>query len=129
MSKQDIDCYNQIKDLRERFQFMTRRIRNDEELFVLARLGKNEDTKTRIGDLQMIISQLKTMLSQKTDEPQELHKIQNLMRNVEIVDSLFNKLFKGVYYDRILHRKLFQEALDFLCLYCHGNELNQQGLH
>jgi hypothetical protein len=55
VSKSDNECYNQIKEMRERFRYMTRRIQTDEELFILARLGKNEDTKTRINDLRMII--------------------------------------------------------------------------
>jgi hypothetical protein len=39
---------------------MTQKIQNDEELFILARLGKNEDTKTRVNDLKMIVNQLKS---------------------------------------------------------------------
>lgn len=75
VSKEDNDSYNQIKDLRERFKYMTRRVQTDEELFILARLGKNEDTKTRIGDLRMIINQLKQLLDSKADDPVQFLKI------------------------------------------------------
>lgn len=43
VSTQDIQQYENIKNLKERLTFIIKRITSDEELFILARLGKNED--------------------------------------------------------------------------------------
>jgi hypothetical protein len=34
---------------------MVKRVLMDEEMYVLARLGKNEDSGTRLNDLKMIV--------------------------------------------------------------------------
>ena len=46
------------------------------------------------------------------------------MRNVHLVDLLLDKLFKGLYYDRVIHRMMFQDVLDFLFYYSLNNPLN-----
>jgi len=128
VSQADHDLYEQIKELRERFIYMSRRVLADEELFILARLGKNEDTKTRINDLIMIITQLKVFINNSESDPIAMRKVQNLLRNVQIVDPMINILLKGLYFDSAIHRHLFQEVLDFMYMYVKDNPVSQQTL-
>ena len=72
----------------------------------MARLGKNEDSKTLAKDLRMIINRLRFFIEVR-DDPRERLKVQNMIRNVDLVDLLLDKLFKGLYYDRVTHRLMF----------------------
>jgi fido (protein-threonine AMPylation protein) len=53
-----------------------------------------------------------------------MRKVQNMMRNVDLVELMLSKLFKGLYYDRVIHRQMFQDVLDFLFYYSLNNPLN-----
>ena len=57
-----------------------------------------------------------------------MKKVQNMMRNVDIVELVLEKLFKGLYYDRVIHRQMFQDVLDLLFYYALNNPLNQRTL-
>ena len=73
VSKDDVTTFTEIKELRERLYFLSQKIKNEEELFILARLGKNEDSKTLVNDLRMIVNRLRTHLEKRSD-PIEMQK-------------------------------------------------------
>lgn len=51
------------------------------------------------------------------DSPDEITKVQNIIRQLELNDLIINKLLKQLYFDKYTHRKLFDATMDFLFNY------------
>jgi hypothetical protein len=51
------------------------------------------------------------------DSPDEIAKVQNIIRQVELNDLIINQLLKQLYFDKYTHRKLFEVTMNFLFNY------------
>lgn len=92
VSASDQAHYREVKFFRERLTSIIARLTSDEMVFLLFRVGSGDKHQERINDAVNVIKQLGRKLNSVSGAM--LQKIQNIMRHIEFVDLIINRLMK-----------------------------------
>ena len=79
---------------------------SDELTFLIYKVGQKDKTNEKMRDLSKVLVRLISIL--KENEGLELHRIQAMLRQLNIPYTFIEKFFKHLYYSYEMHNKIFQ---------------------
>ena len=80
------------------------------------RVGNQEELRDRVVECTNVLKQMSKQIT-VIDSPNEIAKVQSIIRQVELNDLIINQLLKQLYFDKYTHRKLFDATMTFLFNY------------
>ena len=91
--------------------------------YLIFKVGSGVEIQTLLTDAISITNKLSFKLIMV--EGTERRKIQNIMKQVDIVDIVINKLMKRLYYDSRYYKKLYSSVFNMLYEYSYRNPNTQ----
>ena len=122
VSDEDVELYNKLKFYKERVEALINRLISFEFTFLVYKVGQYDKLADNLRDLSKVARRLTNMLKQA--HGLQLHRIQSLLRQINLDYLLITKFMKNIYYNKGMHEMCFQQIFELLFYYCLNNVVN-----
>ena len=120
MSTEDKAMFREVRNLRDQVAAVAETLALQELRFLIFRVATSDHLTSKLSEAIKLFQKLVKMLQTAEDDGLKL-KLQNMMKQVDIVDIIVNRLMKRLYYDKQHYKKLFSTMLEVLYEYSYKN--------